>query len=73
MCFDDLGIEPIAILEGRLPRRAASMVFEWAALDQPELMENWRRPTVTLEVVTPAPTGARCRPRCKPVLNDRGT
>jgi hypothetical protein len=37
------GIEPIAILEGAIPSRAASMVFEWAALHQRELMENWRR------------------------------
>ena len=38
-----IGIEPIAILEGALPNRAASMVFEWAALHQRELMQNWRR------------------------------
>ena len=38
-----VGIEPITILEGGIPRRAASMVFEWAALHQAELMENWRR------------------------------
>ena len=37
------GIEPIAILEGALPNSAASMVFEWAALHQSELMQNWRR------------------------------
>jgi hypothetical protein len=38
-----VGIEPIAILEGALPNRAASMVFEWAALHQAELMRNWSR------------------------------
>jgi len=38
-----VGIEPIAILEGALPNRAASMVFEWAALHQAELMQNWSR------------------------------
>jgi hypothetical protein len=37
------GIEPIAILSGALPTRAASMVLEWAALHQLELMQNWRR------------------------------
>ena len=37
------GIEPITILEGAIPSRAASMVLEWAALHQRELMENWRR------------------------------
>jgi len=38
-----IGIEPIAVLEGALPNRAASMVFEWAALHQAELMQNWCR------------------------------
>ena len=37
------GIEPIAMLNGVLPSRAASMVLEWAALHQRELMQNWRR------------------------------
>ena len=35
-----VGIEPITILAGTLPNRAASMVFEWAALHQRELMQN---------------------------------
>lgn len=38
-----VGIEPIEVLRGGLPRRAASMVVEWAALHQRELMENWDR------------------------------
>jgi len=38
-----VGIGTIEIVGGTLPRRAASMVFEWAALHQAELMENWRR------------------------------
>jgi hypothetical protein len=38
-----VGISPIAILEGDLPRRAISMVLEWAALHQDELMANWER------------------------------
>jgi hypothetical protein len=38
-----VGIDPIAILNGRLPRRAVSMVVEWAALHQHDLMENWQR------------------------------
>ncbi len=38
-----VGIEPVTALEGGLPRRAASMVFEWTALHQRELLENWRR------------------------------
>jgi hypothetical protein len=35
-----VGIEPIAVLSGALPNRAASMVVEWAALHQTELMRN---------------------------------
>ena len=38
-----IGIDPIAILEGKLPNRAASLVFEWAALHQRELMLNWHQ------------------------------
>ena len=37
------GIDPIVVLEGKLPNRATSMVIEWAALHQRELMDNWRR------------------------------
>ncbi len=38
-----MGISPITVLRGGLPRRAESMVIEWAALYQRELMENWHR------------------------------
>jgi hypothetical protein len=38
-----ISIEPIAVLNGQLPRRALSMVFEWAALHQQELVKNWQR------------------------------
>ena len=38
-----IGIEPIQILNGQLPTRVISMVFEWAAIHQRELMENWNR------------------------------
>jgi hypothetical protein len=38
-----IGINPIASLRGELPRRAQSMVLEWAALHQRELAENWER------------------------------
>jgi len=38
-----VGIDPIIVLEGQLPRRAISMVIEWAALHQRELMNNWER------------------------------
>lgn len=36
-----VGIDPIRVLEGHLPRRVQSMVFEWAAMHQEELRENW--------------------------------
>ncbi|MCX6028648.1 MAG: DUF4160 domain-containing protein [Chloroflexi bacterium] len=38
-----VGIDPIEVLEGRLPHRAASMVIEWTALHQRELMNDWER------------------------------
>jgi len=38
-----VGIQPIIFLEGGLPNRAASMVLEWAALHQRELLQNWDR------------------------------
>lgn len=36
-------IDPIAEMRGDLSRRALSMVIEWAALHQYELMDNWER------------------------------
>ena len=39
----EIAIEPIEVLEGKLPSRAASIVFEWAALHQRELLTNWHR------------------------------
>lgn len=38
-----VGINPITVLYGGLPRRAESMVIEWAARYQRELMEDWHR------------------------------
>lgn len=38
-----VAVNPITVLRGELPRRAESMVIEWAALHQGELVENWRR------------------------------
>ncbi len=38
-----VGIDPITFLEGKLSNRALSMVLEWAALHQRELMRNWQR------------------------------
>jgi len=38
-----VGISPIEILEGRAPARTQSLVLEWAALHQKELIEDWER------------------------------
>jgi hypothetical protein len=37
----EIAIAPIAVLRGRLPRRALGMVVEWAAAHQQELMDDW--------------------------------
>jgi hypothetical protein len=47
-------IDPIGVLNGDLPRRAVSMVIEWAALHQDELLQNWQlveaaRPTTKID------------------------
>ena len=36
-------IEDLRMIEGRLPRRAVSLVLEWAFQHREELVENWRR------------------------------
>ena len=38
-----VGISPIRVIHGRAPARVRSMVFEWAALHQQELMAAWDR------------------------------
>jgi len=36
-------ISDLQMIEGRLPRRAISLVLEWAFQHRDELIENWRR------------------------------
>ncbi|MBI5603397.1 MAG: DUF4160 domain-containing protein [Deltaproteobacteria bacterium] len=36
-------ISDLGIIEGSLPRRAISLVLEWAFEHRQELMENWQR------------------------------
>lgn len=36
-------ISDLQIIDGSLPRRAISLVLEWAFLHRDELVENWRR------------------------------
>lgn len=38
-----IGIETLAVLNGRLPARARSLVLEWASLRRVELREAWER------------------------------
>ena len=37
----EIGIDPLTVLGGKIPRRALGMVLEWAALHQEELLNNW--------------------------------
>ena len=39
----EVAIDPIAVHQGSLSQRALSMVIEWAALHQRELLTNWER------------------------------
>ena len=38
-----VAISPIRIISGNAPKRVQSMVLEWAALHQQELLEDWNR------------------------------
>ena len=37
----EIGITPLALLNGDLPRRALGLAMEWAAGHQTELQTNW--------------------------------
>ncbi len=38
-----VGLDPTAILAGRLPSRVEKMVAEWVELHRQELLANWER------------------------------
>jgi hypothetical protein len=38
-----LAIDTLTVLEGNLPRRALSLVLEWANIHRVELRDNWQR------------------------------
>lgn len=38
-----VGIDPLLVLEGRLPARVQGLVVEWAAIHEAELLEDWAR------------------------------
>jgi hypothetical protein len=35
-------ISPLEVIKGKLPPRIQSLVIEWAAINQKELLNNWR-------------------------------
>ena len=37
-----INIQTLEVMEGRLPRRALSLVLEWASEHRSELLEDWR-------------------------------
>ena len=38
-----IGIEPVELISGSLPRRQQRLVEAWAELHQPELVVDWQR------------------------------
>lgn len=50
-----LTIDGLEILEGELPRRALSLVLEWAILHRGELRQNWQsaRDGLPLQAIDP--------------------
>ncbi len=36
-------IDPLEMIEGKLPPRIHGIVIEWASLHQKEIMENWNK------------------------------
>lgn len=38
-----VGIDPVALLEGRLSPRVLALIVEWASLHRDELLANWQR------------------------------
>jgi hypothetical protein len=38
-----IDIQKLELWSGYLPPRALGLVIEWAAMHQPELLENWQR------------------------------
>ena len=36
-----IAVDPVGVLEGTLPRRVQSLVFEWVEKYQAELLTNW--------------------------------
>jgi len=47
-----VGIETLAILEGRMPARALGLIIEWASLHQPDLRRAWQQ-ALTHQLIDP--------------------
>lgn len=52
-----VGIDTLAVIAGKLPPRASSLVMEWAAQHQGELQEAWNqaRQMQSIDRVEPLP------------------
>ncbi len=37
-----VSIQTLELMEGKMPRRAQSLILDWAELHQAELLEDWR-------------------------------
>lgn len=48
-------INSVQVVEGKMPRRAAALVLEWAGLRRAELLEAWTLATVNKEPSKIAP------------------
>jgi len=40
-CKCTIDIQKLAMMEGDMPRRALSLILDWAELHQQELLEDW--------------------------------
>jgi Domain of unknown function (DUF4160) len=46
-----IGLDPLEVINGKLPRRALELVLDWAELHTNELRDNWDRGQRHLQVV----------------------
>lgn len=38
----EVAIDPLGLMQGKIPRRAFGLVMEWASIHQQELLDNWQ-------------------------------
>jgi hypothetical protein len=53
----EIAIESLEVLAGDLPRRAMSLVIEWAVIRRPELRRAWQQASLptTVDPIEPLP------------------